>query len=183
MTVFVCHVKLSCMGKNREDPLLHRYHKKQIILHLREWTYISICIFFCNMKNPNAFYLSLFLELKSTSSLAYTFLAILVAWSLLERAFDTNTMNHSRSSFWTINLSRGFRIVLNSSRSCSTKSRCSHNHIVIHNLLDQWGQKGPKQLACSRLLWLQEYLACNKNNSCIWLPKPKNRLLMWETAT
>lgn len=62
-------------------------------------------------------HLSLFLELKSTSSLAYTFFAILVDWSLWAAALDTNTMNHSRSSFWTINFRRGLRIVLNSSRS------------------------------------------------------------------
>lgn len=66
-------------------------------------------------------YLSLFLELNSTSSLAYTFFADLVAFSLFGWALDTNTINHSRSSFWTINFRRGLRIVLNSSRSYGKK--------------------------------------------------------------
>jgi hypothetical protein len=38
---------------------------------------------------------------------------------LLGWALDTKTMNHSLSSFCTINLRRGLRIVLNSSRSCT----------------------------------------------------------------
>jgi len=96
--------------------------------------------------NPLQVYLSLFLELNSTSSLAYTFFAILFAWSLAGWALDTNTINHSLSSFWTINFRRGLRMLLNSSRSWEEKIRvtldnkfCNRNNekFMNQNLLNE----------------------------------------------
>ena len=87
-------------------------------------------------------YLSLFLVLNSTSSLAYTFFAILLAWSLAGWALDTNTMNHSFSSFWIINFKRGLRMVLNSSRSWEQKIRVKL-HIRSHNWMKKWTNYTP----------------------------------------
>lgn len=124
------------------DAVHHEFHLVKILGEwkafpirqgqLRIWTIYITMICQCydlqkalmcpnNVKKKSDHNLSLFFELKSISSLAYIFFAILVAASLLGWAFETKTINHSRSSFWTINFSLGFRIVLNSSRSWSSR--------------------------------------------------------------
>lgn len=106
----------------------------------------------------------------------------MVAWSLWAGALDTKTINHSRSSFWTISLRRGLRMFLNSSRSYTEKK----NYIW-------WKKKIPTTRDNNEVASLQgvevretvnltsqvtrtrvAYGSRNQNNDCSWGNRLRN---------